>query len=533
MNVLINNFQSNKRLKKGEDLVCNKENRLEMISEGQNNILMLDTANMKDAGVYNIVATNRIGKTSCKTELFILIEPRFIKKIVNTQVVEKKVTKLEAEIVAFPKPQVIWFKNGEEIQNDDRIQSHDAKGGVYQLIIKNSRKEDTGVYVCKALNDIGQAECSAQLEIEMAPQFLKKLEALHAVESCEADWSFQLIGLPKPNIEFARNGVPIDLNENTDYLIEEQEDNFYCLKFKNVVHKDIGNWTCTASNTAGKVSCVAKLESLPLSAPKFVVGLVDTRMAQDVTNRIEVQVTGVPFPQIEWFKNEIQINMDAQADKYQMERNIKNSTHTLVILNSQIDLDSGLYKARIHNPGGECFSEGNYKIKGYAPKFIEKPEKIYAIKDQTATFAAVADGDPLPVVTWSKGRNALEDSAETKIYYDKSIDVNFMEILNCKPKDAGTYQVTATNEFGVETAPVTLMFTHNPDDVVDFHLNLKNRSPKVSAVEEEGPDWGKLKKAGSKRSSDEEDADKFKLKHVERGSSDSEPVKKIATVEVS
>jgi hypothetical protein len=335
-----------------------------MLTDGLNNILMLDNANMKDAGVYNVVATNRIGKVSCKTELVVLVEPRFIRKIVDTQVIEKKVTKLEVEVVAVPKPQIIWYKNGEEIQCDDRIQTHDAKGGVYQLIIKNSHNDDTGVYVCKVVNEVGQAECSARLEIEMAPQFLKKLETLHAVESCEAEWHFQLIGLPKPEIEFARNNVPIDFSQNTEYFIEEQEDNFYCLKFKNVVHKDIGNWTCTAFNTAGKVSCVAKLESLPLAPPKFIVELTDTRLAQDVDNRIEVVVSGVPFPHIEWFKNSQLIDLEAQSAKYQTERDIKSGTLTLVILNSQIDMDSGLYKARIYNPGGECFSEANYIIKG-------------------------------------------------------------------------------------------------------------------------------------------------------------------------
>jgi hypothetical protein len=138
----------------------------------------------------------------------------------------------------------------------------------------------------------------------------------------------------------------------------------------------------------------------------------------------------------------------------------------------------------------------------------------------------------MPVVTWTKGRNTLEDSADLKVYYDQSIDVHFMEIFNCKQKDAGTYQVTATNQFGVETAPVTLMFTHNPEDVIDYKTNLKNRSPRVSAIEEEGPDWGKLRKAGSKKSSDEEDAERIKLKHFEREKQESEPIKKEAQKEV-
>lgn len=50
-----------------------------------------------------------------------------------------------------------------------------------------------------------------------------------------------------------------------------------------------------------------------------------------------------------------------------------------------------------------------------------------------------------------------------------------MDIENCKSKDAGTYQVTATNEFGSETCSVTLIITQNPEDVVDFKNLLIKR----------------------------------------------------------
>ncbi len=274
---------------------------------------------------------------------------------------------MEVEILAVPKPDIIWYKNGEVIEYDDRIQSHDAKGGVYQLSIKNSRKDDTGTYICKAVNEIGEAECTAQLVIEMAPQFLKKLDKLEAVESCEAEWMFQLVGIPKPQIEFCRNNSDIDLSlqQNQQYYsIEEQEDYFYCLKFKNVRKNDVGNWTCTASNKAGKTSCVAKLETLPLTPPKFVKELSDCRLPQDVDNRLEVQVTGIPFPSIEWFKDGQLINVKARPDKYKLERDMYSGTLTLIILKSQIGIDSGLYKARVFNQGGECSCEGNVVVKG-------------------------------------------------------------------------------------------------------------------------------------------------------------------------
>ena len=506
-------------IRRGEDLIETPENGIKMRQEGKKYFLDFHSANMHDSGLYTISASNKVGKLTAKTELVVQIMPRFIRKISDTQVIEKRVTKLEAEILAVPKPDVVWFKDGEEIKSDDRVQAHDAKGGVYQLSIKNSRKDDTGVYTCRAINEIGQTECVAQLVIEMAPQFLKKLEKLDAVESCDAEWIFQLIGIPKPDIEFTLNNNELDLDANKDfYTFEEQDDHYYCLRFKSVRRKDVGNWTCTATNTAGKASCIAKLETLPLTPPNFILKLApEIRLPQEQANKLDVKVSGIPFPQIEWFKDGRKIDIRGESGKYKLECDMVTGTLSLVIFDCQIGHDSGLYKARIFNQGGECSCEGNVTVKGRPPKFIEKPEKIYVMANETATFAAVVEGDPQPIVTWTKGRNLFttDISTDLKIYYDESVDVNFMEIANCKSKDAGTYQVTATNEFGSEIAPVTLIITQNPEEVVDLKSKLKNRDLKKRSSTEEGPDWGKLRKASQGQRPDDVGPDGIKLKHVE------------------
>lgn len=435
-------------------------------------------------------------------------------------------TRLEAEILGVPKPQIVWLKNGEVIKNDDRFQAHDAKGGVYQLLIKNSKKEDTGLYVCRAINEIGQAECTAQLVIEMQPQFLKKLEKLTAVESCEAEWVFQLVGIPKPLIEFTRNNEEIDLEKDKEfYTIQESEDYFYTLKFSQIRSKDVGNWTCSATNSAGKASCISKLETMPLAPPQFIKGLSDCRLPQDMDNRLEVKVSGVPFPKIQWFKDEKVIDFETQSNKYRSERDMNSGTWTLVILNCQIELDSGLYKARIYNQGGECSSEGNVKVKGHPPRFLEKPEKVYALSNSVAQFAALVDGEPTPIVTWAKGRNAMTEDFETKIYFDEQLGVHFLELQNTKSKDAGTYQVTATNEFGSATEPVTLIITQNAEDVVDLKKMLKNRNYQRGKAEEDENDFGKLRKAVAKQRPDEEEQEKIKLRHVEKEQEVAEDVK--------
>ena len=343
-------------------------------------------------------------------------------------------------------------------------------------MIKNSKKDDGGVYICKAINEIGSVECTAQLCIEMAPQFLKKLEKLDAVEGCEADWFFQVNGIPRPKITFNRNNNLLELDSEQNkkfYELKSLDDNVYCLHFINIRKQDEGNWSCLASNSAGTVSCVSKLETVPLAEPKFIEGLKDINIPEYQNNRIEVKVSGVPFPQIEWFKGDTELKPG--QSKYKFERDAYNGIFTLIINDCQPNSDSGLYKAHIYNPGGECWSQGVYTVKGYAPRFIDKPEKVYALANQVASFATVIEADPKPIVTWFKGRNQLNDSKETKIYSDESINAYFMEIENCKQKDAATYLVSATNQFGTETCSVTLIITTNPEDVPDYKNLLIKR----------------------------------------------------------
>jgi hypothetical protein len=130
-------------------------------------------------------------------------------------------------------------------------------------------------------------------------------------------------------------------------------------------------------------------------------------------------------------------------------------------------------------------------------------------------FATIVKGNPKPSVKWQKGRVSIQESSEIKIYYEEESDMHCMEIDNCKTKDAGTYQVSASNEFGTETIPVTLIITKNPEDVIDLKNMLKNKNYGKRMSQTDDPDWGTLKKGGQKLKLDEMPNEKIKLRHIQ------------------
>ena len=124
-------------------------------------------------------------------------------------------------------------------------------------------------------------------------------------------------------------------------------------------------------------------------------------------------------------------------------------------------------------------------------------------------------GDPEPTVTWMlKGREIKTDK-RYKITFDKESDSSILEIEKCKESDEGTYQVTIKNIHGSETAPVTLMVTEKAEDVQDYKALLKITEQERKTVEEETPDWGKLKATPALIKDKDDDPDKIKLRKVE------------------
>ena len=74
----------------------------------------------------------------------------------------------EAKLVPIgdPKLRVDWLKNGKPIQASNRMSSlHDF--GFVALDLKYTRPDDTGSYTCRAVNDLGEANITANLKVCM------------------------------------------------------------------------------------------------------------------------------------------------------------------------------------------------------------------------------------------------------------------------------------------------------------------------------------------------------------------------------
>ena len=194
-----------------EDISTNA--RYKITADGNRHQLRIQHATAQDAGDYQVICTNNLGRVTGKVTVRISAPPIITEPLKDLFIPIKRTARLETQIQGFPEAKAVWSKDAIPIDfaaHAGRIVAEDRRG-IYALVIKNIQLDDGGFYVCTAQNALGTVKTSATLTIEMAPVFLHKLEKLEGVENCDIDIRVQVAGYPKPKLDFAFNQNPINL----------------------------------------------------------------------------------------------------------------------------------------------------------------------------------------------------------------------------------------------------------------------------------------------------------------------------------
>uniref|UniRef100_A0A672HEQ1 Myosin-binding protein C, slow-type n=1 Tax=Salarias fasciatus TaxID=181472 RepID=A0A672HEQ1_SALFA len=96
--------------------------------------------------------------------------PKFTQPLINTFAIAGYNATLNCSVRANPKPKVIWMKNKIVILDDPRYRMF-SNQGVCTLEIRKPSPYDGGMYTCKAVNDLGEAQVDCKLEkLQFSPQ---------------------------------------------------------------------------------------------------------------------------------------------------------------------------------------------------------------------------------------------------------------------------------------------------------------------------------------------------------------------------
>ncbi|KAM7152921.1 obscurin-like protein 1 isoform 8-T8 [Macrochelys suwanniensis] len=338
---------------------------------------------------------------------------------------------LKCQIAGNPCPSIIWEKDKSPVALLGRCQV-EAEGNVYSLSISQVTPADSGQYICKAKNAVGETYAAATLKVEagelqqegdpedVPPGFLSKPLSWQVCRGEDVVFTCRVSGQPCPVLQWEKDGRQLsDLFESSHFCVGKEPDDWHFLKIFSARPPDGGVYVCRARNRSGEALAAAVLLVDPMAR-----GLPDG-----------------PFlgsPRNCWPLSHVSKQPDQQGDR----RHCHGQRSTP-------------WPAR---PNGE--------VAPSAPK-----AKAFAVSEgKHAKFRCYVTGKPKPEIVWKKDGKVVAPDRRHLVYEDRE-GYFILKVLYCKARDQGLYVCTASNTAGQTLSAVQL---HVREPRVRFQVQLED-----------------------------------------------------------
>lgn len=160
-----------KWLKDGDEIIPDGSHISIVTDPDGTTTLRIDHAMPEDSGKYTISVANDAGRNRTSVPVFVRREtkpvrkPEFDMPLVATTLKADEPGEISVKIVGEPKPEVKWFKNGEELVPDGRIHFEEKPSGTHSIVIDNVLPGDAGNYTCVIGNPAGEERSSAPVQV--------------------------------------------------------------------------------------------------------------------------------------------------------------------------------------------------------------------------------------------------------------------------------------------------------------------------------------------------------------------------------
>ncbi|KAM9710752.1 obscurin isoform 8-T8 [Menidia menidia] len=315
---------------------------------------------------------------------------------------------LKCQISGDPRPAVIWERNNEKVNPQGRYRVFED-GNVYNLIISAVTVEDSGQYICKAKNSIGETYAAATLKVEgeaqemelreeNKPRFLIKPLSTRVGRGEDAVFSCKLWGSPRPEVVWEKDGRKLnEIFESTHFNVGYQDGGWFQLKIFKTRAPDGGVYTCKARNEFGEALAGAVL-------------LVDAGPGHEEEGNRNGYTNG------HWKGHQ-----GKQRGGRQVPNRLKEDTTTKTA-----------------------------KVKMFA-----------VTEGKHAKFRCFVTGKPKPEIIWRKDGRLILSGRRYLLYEDRE-GYFTLKVLYCKQKDNGVYVCAASNTAGQTLSAVHLSVKEPP-----------------------------------------------------------------------
>ncbi|GAB1607434.1 hemicentin-1-like [Argonauta hians] len=415
---------------------------LEVSNNGQR--LVISNIKIKDASTYTCSATNIAGQAKEQYTLLVHVPPAIQDEKIQerVEVVEKKPLLLECVTFGNPSPDVVWFKNNELINFNEKSNMRAIQmENKWQLQAIWTEADDNGRYSCQASNPAGDAIKHFDVSIHVPPQLENsQLQVVEIMNKKTITLTCKASGIPKPTITWYRNDMIIPAFGNSKKRILNQGRE---LLLTNTNMDDSGRYMCEATNIAGKVQ---KPFLVTVFVPPKIENSGSTNIAATVDSRtlLMCDTSGIPTPSIHWEKNDL--DFPKVGAHYRMQH-----SGTLEFVQVKLD-DSGRYRCIVSNKAGNATKEYKLSVQ-VPPKILNSGTlKLKVVQNKEIALPCPAEGFPEPTIIWRRKSVILSDGPGMTIHPDGTLMLHRPTV-----KDSGSYACIAQNNAGSAVGQVRLL----------------------------------------------------------------------------
>ncbi|XP_047657542.1 palladin isoform X3 [Tachysurus fulvidraco] len=352
------------------------------------------------------------------------VAPYIDHKLKHFKVFEGMPVTFTCKVIGDPKPKVYWFKDGKQIsKRSEHYRISREPDGTCSLHTAAASLDDDGNYTVMASNPGGRVSCTGRMMVQAVnqrgrsqrstpghirrprsrsrdgaeeneniqerhfrPHFLQAPGDLIVQEGRLCRMDCKVSGLPTPDLIWQLNGQTIRPDSFHKMLV--RENGVHSLVIEPVTSRDAGVYTCIASNRAGQNSFNLELIVAAKEmhkAPSFIEKLQNTSVAEGYPVRMECRVSGVPFPQIFWKKENESITHN--TDRISMHQD--NFGYLCMIIQPALKEDAGWYTVSAKNEAGIVSTTARLDVHyQYQQTHTPKPKKV---RPSTSRYAALTE----------------------------------------------------------------------------------------------------------------------------------------------
>lgn len=278
-----------------------------------------------------------------------------------------------------------------------------------------------------------------------APTFVSELLPAKTTEGGKVKLVFKVVGTPAPVVEWFKDEKPLQDGRRVTSSFNK---GVGTLELNNVTLDDQGKYKCIITNDFGTIEATSDVTiQRKFVRPETKDKMKDSTAEEGADARFDVEFTGYPCPEVEWFHGSKKLDDDHKHKILKSDDQV----FSLVVKDLQMD-DAGMYKCVASNDAGKatCRAELKVKEKLFVPEFEEEIGNKLVVENEELEVVSKVNARPKAEVTWYKDGQRLYDTR--KLLLTSRGDTHSLYITKASKDDMGSYSCEAKNKLGKSTS---------------------------------------------------------------------------------